>query len=153
MLSLKSVILVSFMLFPLGNLMPGKKFLVETEDSDEGESIGESSEILKLLYYLQLFKDRKRDQWSWDHHQWCAIWWGVTQVPSVGAAASAATLLSVMTRQRRNGSRFACARRRKPRNPVTIGTITPLSKVAVAAPEENEVLRTSRMLSAATHYL
>ena len=43
------------MLFPLGNLMPGKKFLVETEDSDEGESIGESSEILKLLYYLQLF--------------------------------------------------------------------------------------------------
>ena len=69
MLSLKSVILVSFMLFPLGNLMPGKKFLVETEGADEGESIGESSEILKLLYYLQLFKDRKRDQWSWDHHQ------------------------------------------------------------------------------------
>ena len=69
MLSLKSVILVSFMLFSLGNLMPGKKFLVETEDADEGESIGESSEILKLLYYIQLFKDRKRDQWSWDHHQ------------------------------------------------------------------------------------
>ena len=41
MLSLKAVILVSFMLFSLGNLMPGKKFLVETEDADEGESIGE----------------------------------------------------------------------------------------------------------------
>ena len=40
MLSLKSVILVSFMLFSLGNLMPGKKFLVETEGADEGERIG-----------------------------------------------------------------------------------------------------------------
>ena len=49
--------------------MPGKKFLVETEDADEGESIEESSEILKLLYYIQLFKDPKRDQLSWDHHQ------------------------------------------------------------------------------------
>ena len=38
------------MLFSLGNLMPGKKFLVETEGADEGERIGESSEILWLLY-------------------------------------------------------------------------------------------------------
>ena len=95
----------------------------------------ESSEIL-CPYYIQLFKDRKRNQFF-------APCKGVTLVPCVGAAAAAATLLSVMTRQRRNGSRFASALWRKPRNPVTVGTITPLSKVAVAASEENELLRTS----------
>ena len=85
---------------------------------------------MSILYYIQLFKDRKRNQFF-------APCKGVTLVPSVGAAAAAATLLSVMTRQRRNGSRFACALRRM--KDVTVGTITPLSKVAVAAPEEDEV--------------
>ena len=91
---------------------------------------------MSILYYIQLFKDRKRNQFF-------APCKGVTLVPSVGAAAAAATLLSVMTGRKRNGSRFASALWRKPRNPVTVGTITPLSKVAVAASEENEVLRTS----------
>ena len=91
---------------------------------------------MSILYYIQLFKDRKRNQFF-------APCKGVTLVPCVGAAAAAATLLSVMTRQRRNGSRFACALWRKPRNPVTVGTITPTSKAAVAASEENELLRTS----------
>ena len=91
---------------------------------------------MSILYYIQLFKDRKRNQFF-------APCKGVTLVPSVGAAAAAATLLSVMTRQRRNGSRFASALWRKPRNPVTVGTITPTSKADVAASEENELLRTS----------
>ena len=91
---------------------------------------------MSILYYIQLFKDRKRNQFF-------APCKGVTLVPSVGAAAAAATLVSVMTRQRRNGSRFASALWRKPRNPVTVGTTTPTSKVAVAASEENELLRTS----------
>ena len=99
---------------------------------------------MSILYYIHLFKDQKRNQFF-------APCKGVTLVPSVGAAAAAATLVSVMTRQRRNGSRFACALWRKPRNPVTVGTITPLSKVAVAAPEDK--VDTTNRIEALKNYI